>query len=242
MSISRVFKHLLTFFVLSLLSLSAVATTFIETPIEDRLKQASGVVKGTFLGKVYKKLPTGRVVTEVTIKVDAFSGLQQNEIINHNNFKVIYPGGVWQNRVYKVHGAPSFKPNEVVVVVVKEGDFGYIVPDLALSKFSLIKRDQKTYLQSEIFSDKKGIGLIDIQEFNSLTEKNFGTKLEKLIVDKYVDKNIPGQKGTSRKPASSNRNATSDEEDSTPVIWFVLGLGLLGFISTLLVRGKGNEG
>lgn len=241
MNFNRVFITNFILMLFSVLSFSVEATLFLETSVEDRLNFATGVIKGKFLGKVYKKLPSGRVVTEVTIKVEAFSGLKQNEIINHNNFKVTYPGGVWQNRVYKVHGAPNFKPNETVVLLVKKGDFGYIVPDLAMSKFSIIKKDQKLHLQSDVFSNKKGVGLIGLNEFESLVERSFGTGLEKLVVDKYVDKNTQGHKGTKRTPANVNDSNKSDDGDSIPVIWFVLGLGSLGFVSTLLMRGKGNE-
>ena len=110
-----------------------------------------------------------------------------------------------------------------------------------MSKFSIIKRDQETLLQSEIFPHKKGVGFISMSEFEHLVEQNFGDKLEKLVIDKYVDKNFKGQKGNNRNPASEVRRDKNDGDESVPIIWFVLGLGVLGFVSTLLVRGKGNE-
>ncbi len=221
--------------------LEVKATVFIETPIKDRLQHSSGVIRGKFLGKVYKKLPTGRVVTEATIKVQGFSGLTQNEIINHHNFKVTYPGGVWQGRVYKVHGTPVFHQGEEVVLIVQKGDFGYLLPNMAMSKFRIEKNGKEEVLRAAVFSDKKGVGHINMNEFDSLVNESFGEPIHKLVVDKYVDKGRKSEVKRKRSPASIAKEQEESEDEKIPVIWFVLGLGILGFFSNHLFKGRGNE-
>lgn len=231
-----------SFFILLILFIQKVeATVFIETPIEDRLQHSSGVIRGKFLGKVFKKLPSGKIVTEATIKVSEFSGLEQNEIINHHNFKVMYPGGVWLGRVYKVHGTPTFTQGQEVVLIVKKGEFGYVLPNMALSKFNLETNDKKIFLRSSIFTDKKGVGNLSLEEFSILVESSFGEPMHKLVIDKYVDKGKRVRKNGKRKPASVSNEDQNSEDESIPVIWFVIGLGLLGFFSNHIFKGKGNE-
>lgn len=227
--------------ILVLFTQSVSATVFIETPIEDRLQHSSGVIRGKFLGKVYKKLPSGKIVTEATIKVSEFSGLEQNEIINHHNFKVMYPGGVWLGRVYKVHGTPSFTQGQEVVLIVKKGEFGYVLPNMALSKFDLETNDKKVTLKSSVFPDKKGVGHLSLEEFSVLVEGSFGEPMHKLVIDKYVDKGVRARKINKRQPASMSKEEKSSEDENIPVMWFVIGLGILGFFSNHLFKGKGNE-
>ncbi|MCF8058210.1 MAG: hypothetical protein K9K67_02870 [Bacteriovoracaceae bacterium] len=232
-------KSIFLFFLLVLSTTKA--TVFVETSIEDRLEQASGVIRGSFIGKSYKKLPSGRVVTEATFKLTDVSGIGPNEIVNHNNFKVLYPGGVWQNRIHKIHGSPEFKMNEEVILVIKKDRFGYIMPDLSLSKYNVIQEDGKSYVKSAIFSEKKGIGKMAFSEFEILLQNIYGSPLHKLTVDKYIDKGrVRDANGNERTPASIKR-VKETEDDDIPVIWFVLGLGLMGFLPTLFFRGKRNE-
>lgn len=230
-------------FILGILLLgeSAKATVFIETPIKDRLQHSNGVIRGKFLGKVYKKLPSGRIVTEATIKVSEFSGLEQNEIINHHNFKVMYPGGVWLGRIYKVHGTPNFSQGQEVVLIVKKGEFGYILPNMALSAFNIEENDKNLFLRSTIFPEKKGVGHLSLNDFSLLLEDSFGEPMHKLVVDKYVDKGEKFVKKGKRQPASIKKEEDKADEDKIPVLWFVFGLGLLGFFSNHLFKGKGNE-
>lgn len=235
------FKWFACFFYLCF-CLSVKATTFIETSIEDRMRQASGVLTIEYLGESYKKLPTGQVVTEATVKIIESTGIKSSEIINHNNFKIIIPGGMWQGRRYKVSGIPRFKEGEVATLIVKKSDFGFIMPNLAMSKFVKKSIDSKKYLVSPIFSEKKGIGMIKESEFKILTSQIFGKELAKINIDKYVSTTNEelGQKNIRRKPAS--KASETPKEESIPTIWFVLLLGALGFVPALLLKGKRNEG
>lgn len=231
------------------ISLSTWATTFIETPISGRLDIASGAVRGTFLGSTFKKNPVGRVVTEATFQVSAVAGIEPNEIINRNTFKVSYPGGQWNGMTYKVSGSPQFKIGEDVVLMVSKGKFGYILPDLSLSKFSVKEYEGSEVLVSSIFSEKEGIGRISLDEFNSLSQEKFGTQLISFNSDKHIHtkekskrivsqdllNNYQGRKATQRKPASVG---PQESDDSIPIFWFAFALGFLGFISNLVIRGK----
>lgn len=235
---------------LAILNISAMATTFIETPVEDRLELSSGAIRGKFLGSSFKKNPMGKVVTEATFQVIAVSGIEPNEIINRNTFRVSYPGGEWNGMTYKVSGTPSFKQGQDVVLMVRKGKFGFILPDLALSKFDIKVRDGKETLVSEVFPNKQGVGKISLDDFNKMVKNKFGTPLVSFNTDKhiYVDENhkrvavhaqifndYEGREPRSRRPASLN---TEEADDSIPIIWFVLALGLLGFISNFLLRGR----
>lgn len=231
-----------TVFLLISLTLSSKATTFIETSIEDRMRQASGVITVEYLGESYKKLPTGQVVTEATVKIIETTGIKSSEIINHNNFKIIIPGGVWQGRHHKISGVPRFKQGEITTLIVKKSDFGFILPNLAMSKFKMESIDSKKYFVSPIFSEKNGVGKIKVDEFKALTSQIFGKELKKINIDKYVSTSDEemGQKNLKRNPASNIEKTPEDE--SIPTIWFVLMLGVLGFVPALLIKGKRNEG
>ncbi len=224
----------------------AFATTFIETPVEGRLEVSSGIVRGRFLGSSFKKSPDGKVVTEATFQVFAVSGIEPNEIINRNTFKVTYPGGEWNGLTYKVSGTPNFKEDEEVVLMVSKGKFGFILPDLAFSKFTITEVDGGETLVSSIFSDKEGIGKISLAEFNKMAESKFGSPLVSFNSDTHIHtskntyanntllENYESREPRERKPASKPK----DEDENFNFIWFVLALGVLGFLSNLLLRGR----
>ncbi len=235
---------------LAMLSLTTFGTTFIENPISSRLNIANGVIRGRYIGSTYKKNPVGRVVTEATFKVTAVSGIKPHEIINRNTFRVSYPGGEWNGMTYKVSGTPTFSEDEEVVLMVTKGKFGFILPDLALSKFEVKVVDGNEILVSGVFSEKEGIGKIALEDFNTLTKEKFGTPLVSFNTDKhiYVDEkqkrvaintqvlnDYEGRESRKRKPASINQE---EADDSIPIIWFVLALGFLGFLSNFILRGK----
>jgi hypothetical protein len=231
---------------------SITATTFIETSIESRLEQATGVVRGHFIGSTFKKNPLGRVVTEATFRVSAIAGIEPHQIINRNTFKITYPGGEWNGLTYKVSGIPTFRTNEEVVLIVSKGKFGYILPNLALSKFTISLDDEgkSEILTSSIFSEKAGIGRISFAELKKMSAKRFGTPLvsfndKHIHIDRtyasaaqnpllYDYKGRDGRSLKNRKPASFEK----DEEGNVPILWFILALGFLGFLSNFILRGK----
>lgn len=222
------------------------ATTFLETSLEDRLRTAQGVIKGEFMGSSSKRLPSGQVVTEASFKVLGVSGIRPNEIINHQGFKILYPGGSWQGRTYRVHGTPEFSQGEVSYLVIQKGKYGYQLANLAMSKYRPIERNGERFLQSEVFPNKEGIGLISLNEFNELLGNAFGDRMTAFRVDKFIDKGskivqAQSMKRGSRSPASRGSSAEREQKTNFSPIWLIIALGILGFISSFLTRGKRDE-
>lgn len=234
---------------IAFLSFSSMGTTFVEMPVEDRLEEAVGAIRGVYTGKSYKKDPTGRVVTEASFRVDALSGISPNQIVNRNTFKVLLPGGQWNGMIYKISGTPDFSEGEEVVLILHKGDFGYTLGDLALSKFNIQQEEEGEVLISSVFADKDGIGKISVSEFDSLLENRFGGPLHAFnsntFIHKVDDKKVAKSYNSSHYRPSVNReiasqNEKGSEDQSVPIIWFVFVLGIMGFLSSLLIR-RGKE-
>ena len=86
-----------------------MGTTFVPVSLDTQVKNAYGVIHGKFMGKTSKKIRTGDVVTEASFEILAMSGIPFREIVNQNNFKVLYPGGTWNGIVHSISGTPRFK-------------------------------------------------------------------------------------------------------------------------------------
>jgi len=225
-------------------SLSLSATTFLPTPLKDRLSSSSGVVRGQYLGMAYKKLPTGRVVTEVTVKVSEVSGIEPHRLVNPKIFKVLYPGGNWNGMTHKVQGSPVFNKDEEVIIIVKKSDFGYILPNLGMSKFSLKGTAGKKELVSSIFSEKDGVGKISLKNFNLLAQDVYGQSLKKIDSDKFIfnpnkleERPYRSNRSSKRSPAS-RAEKKSEDDNEIPLWWFIFGFGFLGFVPHLLFKEK----
>jgi hypothetical protein len=220
---------------------SSLATTFSPIPLEYRIDDAKGVVQGRFLGQVYKKLPDGNVVTEVSIGLDKAVGFYANEILNRSEFKVILPGGVWNGHVYKVQGVPHFKKGEEVVLMITKGKFGFYLPNMAMSKFQVKRVRHDTTLVSEIFSEKEGVGRIELKDFESLLSRKFGKGLEKVDFDRVIYRRpISENLKKSRKPASIELDDENEDISPWSGMALVLTLTALSFFSIVLSR-RGKE-
>jgi hypothetical protein len=112
-----VLMSLLIFSIMSFIA-NSHAATFLPIEVAERMKNSDAAIFGEYNGQSYKRLPTGDVVTEYSFKVEKFSGLRPNEIVNKNTYKIIVPGGVWNNEVHRVSGTPTFKSGEKVVLMV----------------------------------------------------------------------------------------------------------------------------
>ena len=231
------FKSLI---LLSVFCAPCFGTTFIPTSVAERINYSDGIVGGNYLGKSVKKLPSGQVVTEHSFKVSKIAGISPSSIVNKNNFKILVPGGAWNGSVHKISGTPTFKRGEEVVLMISEGPFGYIMPDLSFSKFNYQSIDGKKFLVSPIFSNKPGVGKISLDDFQKISEDHFGSKLAHFNIDKFIDKPsfVPtikkGRRVNPRAPASEK---TEEKESNSPFIWAVFALGILGFFSTTLYKG-----
>lgn len=221
---------------------NVLGTTFYETPIEDRLGDSSGVVKAKYVGSTSKRLPTGQVVTEASFHILGLSGIKPNEVVNHQSFKVLLPGGSWQGRTYKVHGVPNFQKGELSYLILKKGKFGFTLANLGMSKLKPIEREGKPYLQSSVFPNKEGVGLISEKDFSFLVESTFGDKVVSFDVDKFIDRSqVTNRINNKRSPSSTSEKARSKAGLNFSMFWLILALGSLGFLSSFIGKGKRDE-
>lgn len=236
-------RHYLVTVLLSFHLISVHASTFLPTKIIDRMKNTDGSVEGKYIGKSYKKLPSGDVVTELVFKVNKVAGLAPNDILSRNAFKVMIPGGVWNNLTYSVSGVPTFKPGEEVVLMVRKSSFGYVLPDLTLSKFSVKRVAGVNKLESEVFSNLEGVGSISLKEFNDIARDVYGQELSSQESDKFVYV-TPKKAKKSVKRSIASIGADDEEaalqekkeQDFWHYLWLILGLGFVGALGKWVSR------
>ncbi|MBT3584778.1 MAG: hypothetical protein HN509_07715 [Halobacteriovoraceae bacterium] len=225
-------------------SLSAAATTFNPVPVEDQVKSAYGAVLGTYVGKSYKKLASGQVVTEFTFKIAEGSGIKYSEIVNKNNFKILAPGGRWQGVSYRIDGTPKFSEGEKTFLLLNKVPEGFMVSDHAMGKYNIKEENGEVYLSNSVFPKHSSLGRISLKEMNLVLEDRFGAPLEKINHDRYVFKRIKKKrvKRGGRMPASEPLiDSEEPASESTNSIWLVLLLGVLGAISTIYLSKKSNS-
>jgi hypothetical protein len=230
-------------FSLVLINQITCAATFIPLSLEKQFEDAAGVIKGKFVGLEYRKISDGKIITEATFQIHSSAGIRPSEIVNKNNFKVVYPGGKWQGLGYAVSGAPNFKKGEEALVVLKKSPHGFAVKGLGLGKYIIVKSDNKEYYKSSVFPGHEKLGKISQREMNTSLNKIFGEVLENKTSDKFVFKpkqSIKIKKG--RMPASiSQRGPASEhldkkEDEGFNPLWLVLLFALLGSYSIFSMR------
>lgn len=160
-----------------LIAMGTNATTFYPLPFTKQLVDSYGVIRAVYNGSVVKRLPSGRIMTEGSFRILQSSGLAPTDIINPDDFKVLYPGGVYQGLVYQSFGSPKFSKREEVVLILSKSQGAFHVHNLALGKYKVIKGRKETYLTSEVFPANPKIGKIKLQKFNRLVNQRFGTIL-----------------------------------------------------------------
>jgi hypothetical protein len=211
------------------------STTFLPTPIEERVAHSGFLVWGTITGQSYKKIHK-QIVTEYSIKVDKQVGLSSNQLLNPQSFKFVVPGGKWNDLTYKVQGSPKIKIGQEFVLVLKKGKFGNILPDLALSVFSVNREMDSITFVSEVYSDKKGVGWISEKEFQIIIESKFGDRFKTpyLAVDRSIYKGeVENKKGNqSRKIASVDEEMDAREDGRIGIIWLVMFFVFLSIVMT----------
>lgn len=227
-------------------STSVLSTTFIPLSLDKQMENASGVLKAEFIGLEYKKVSNDRIITEATFKMIESVGIKQSEIINKNNFKVIYPGGKWQNLDYRVSGAPTFSPGEETMLILKKTSLGHAVKGLGMGKYEIETGEKGTFYKSSVFPDHSHLGKISSKKFEEAIYNRFGSAMEKVKSDKFVsrpiqikaiDNEFPG-----RSPASTDRSIAStpldnsEESTGSNPFWIVVLFSFLGAMSVYTVR------
>lgn len=240
-------KYLLSPILLLVIGMSgkARATVYIPTPLVDQVKDSYGVVRGIYQGQVFKKNSRGDIITEVSISLKETSGLKPGDIINKNNFKVTYPGGVWQGIRHKVTGSPKFNTSEEVVLLIHRGPNGFHLLNFGLGKYSLKREGGVVYLNSSIFPKNSKISGIKFEHFQEMVEGKFGQPLSEFRGEKFVYKPIkPSPKRTrsgSRAPASLGEQLEEEPNPSnnTAMFWLMIILSVLGSVSFKFLNKKG---
>jgi hypothetical protein len=227
----------------TLITLTVMATTFSPVPLDRQLRESDGVVHAKYLGATYKKLPSGEIVTMGSFEIIKSIGVRNSDIINKNSFMLMYPGGIWQDQGYQVHGAPEFKENEESILILKKTDIGYRIKGLSLGKYSFFKGDgaKDIYISSSVFPNHPKLGRMAVAEFESVLEQHFGEDFTAINSDKYVyseeKRKISDSVRAGRRPASFKKDVEKEVSgNKLHINWLVLLLGSMGVLSLHLAR------
>lgn len=227
-----------------LMAFKAMATIYIPTPLEDQVKESYGIVRGNYQGQVYKKNSKGDVITEISISLKETSGLKPGDIINKNNFKVAFPGGVWQGIRHKYSGSPKFVEGEDVVLLIFKGSNGFHLLNFGLGKYS-VQREAGTYfLNSEIFPNNRKISGISLSKFQMMVENRFGAPLSEFKGEKFVYTPVKAKSRNSKKSFRSPASVEEAEQpnqtgNNTTMFWLMIILSVLGTSSYRIFNKKG---
>lgn len=208
-------------------------------PIDVQVKDSTSIIFGTFISKSYKKLPTGEVVTVASVKVKKSIGLEYKDLLNQNQFNVIYPGGVWQNINYHVHGAPEFEPGEEVVLLLAKNRYGHAVLNLSMGKYTIQKIDDEETLVSSLMPEHE-YGKMKLKDFEKLAFDRFGEtfqekrernvvhihkpKIKKKITKKSVGRSIASVEG--EEPGEVDLDVSKDR--SFALFFFLFFIVIIG--------------
>ena len=96
-------------------STSVFGTTYLPVPIKKQIVESSGIVQGEVVTTSSEEDDSGAIVTKVFLRVDKWIGVHPQD----EHIEVFYPGGQVGDRVQTVHGAPTFKSGEKVVLMLK---------------------------------------------------------------------------------------------------------------------------
>lgn len=231
---------------LAFCSFSLFATTFIQQPIERQLIDSTAVVHGKYLGENSKKLPSGDIVTEVSLKVIESAGVVSRYLNHSAEFKVLYPGGQWLDVVHYVSGTPTFKEGEDVVLLLKQNSDGFWINNLSLGKYNITDNNNKKYIISSVFPNNPQISNIEYKDFRRMVVERFGYPLVKFRANDLVVKRDPSEDkenifqsdstlvDDSRAPASDD-NKRDSAKDS---VWFLILIGLLTLAAFFWLKKK----
>ncbi|HLE11886.1 MAG: hypothetical protein A2504_06765 [Bdellovibrionales bacterium RIFOXYD12_FULL_39_22] len=243
MQTRSIFKVIL-FFNLLIGTRELYSTQFLPSSIEDQLLSSSAVIWGYYNDETYKKLPTGQVVTEASFSVIKYAGAIEGETFNQHAFKVLFPGGVWEDIVYDISGAPSFSSKEEVILLLRKDGYGHWITNLSMGKYGVQKQLDGTYLMSAIFPDHPQLGKIAMADFERQIEERFHEKLHFIINGQ--GEIFPNKTGSKQKEIASAVNGRSgrmpaseesiERENQISMFWLMIIFSLLGLLSSYLVK------
>lgn len=238
-----------------LVGLNAMATTYYPLPIHKQLDESKAVIKGEYQGATYKKTETGEIVTVASFKVEDSVGLKENEILNKQDFKVIFPGGKWNKMVYTIEGAPRFHIGESSILFLNKSRHGFVLTGLSLGKYEIVKKDGEYGISSSVFPNHPKLGFIPMSEFNSELGERFGKKLTSLGTDRTFSLTLASNvrmpastpsgaklevarsRSSGRKPASTTKQYHAATEGMS-AFWLVTLFAVMGLYPVFFIKKK----
>lgn len=124
-------------------ALPAAAATFVATSVEEMARTSDVVVRGRVLDLASRLTPSGRILTEVEVAVDAAWKGAPAAIV-----RLVVPGGSVGSIALKVDAAPTFEPGEEVVLFLARGGAAWHVNGLALGKYRVAGGEARPALAS----------------------------------------------------------------------------------------------
>lgn len=202
----------------------AYSSTYEPVELEKLLEGSDAVVEGDITGKVYKKLPSGDVVTEYSMKINRSAGLPLKYLSNSAELKLLVPGGKWQGHIYKIEGVPDLEDVKKGVFLIKQIEFGLALSSLSLSIFTYSK--SKSEYVNYVFKNNKNLSNFSEEKFSLAINNRFGSSLVAIEPDKHV--NVLSSeivKSPKRMPSSvneSNENKFWSEETGFGLVLLIL--------------------
>ena len=169
------------------------------------------------------------------------------------NFKVLSPGGEWQEESIKIYGTPKFQKDEKVVLFLAKNDQGYWIQNLSLGKYILKKIGSNEIIVSSVFPYHPQMGQISLEKFYQEVQQIKGISLVEFmpqVNDQQEDLAV-----ASRLPANNNYGINEYEEDlklnkekvsrkpsqesrekNISVWWLIIILSLMGGFSSILLK------
>ncbi|MDH5582217.1 MAG: hypothetical protein OEY33_09960 [Bdellovibrionales bacterium] len=220
------------YFLLFFISLGVGASNYYPLPFSKQLLDSDGVIRGVFQGAKVRKLASGRIMSEGSFKIIESAGISPAEILNPDDFKVLFPGGIYQGLVHKSFGGPAFKIGEEVVLILSKKSGYYLIHNLALGKYNVQRDRNKTFIISEVFPKNKEIGKNSIEQFNDFVRKKFYQGLNSN--SRRVDNIIEDKSRT----LASVEVVKEEKDNQFEMFWIVL---LLVGLSVLSIAIQNRE-
>ncbi len=211
---------LITFF-----SLAVSASKLFPVPFNKQLNEADGVIYGEFLGQSYKKMHTGKIVTEASFRLIQSVGVGNRYLVNKNLFRVYFDGGIWQGLHHVNDTAPKFKNSVEYVILLKRDEFGFRPQMDKLGTYEVIRNKDVFGIKSLAFPTHPKIGFIPYRTFDLWVKTVYGSYMDETRENKFVYRE---HKKADRAPASISKETKVTKKPSISIFWVAMIFGLLG--------------
>lgn len=208
---------------------SLILANELEPLVESQLSSSTSIILGTFSSKVYKRLHGKDVVTEYSFKIKKSIGLNNDEVLNKNNFKVLLSGGVWLGNRTRNFKELDLKKDKDYLVFLKKRRDGFFFNNPFAGVFS-VKESKRGVSFKSLAGHKNRLSFSYNEGFKSKAEELYKEGFVDFNVKKYFIKkavNGEGQRRRGRLPASKVEKAR-EKKDDNHIFWLVLVFSLLG--------------